>query len=321
MQRRLLLTCALLAFLTTCVPATVTPSPSPTLTSIPPATILPTVLPPEPTTISPTPKIISPTLEMTLTPELPPTLEPTITEALPLIPTLMPPTPVPTSLPQPEVGSGTIQFLSPGPQSKLVSPMILTGYAIPGYGNKGYATLYGEDGQLLVSEILQLNTAYLWAYFYGTMPFEVQAAGELARLSMNTQDEYGRLTAVNSIHLILLSEGISIVNPPGNLKERSIIDQPAAGHRNSGGMLRVAGEMRPYNNLPSVVELITREGKVIASQPVTIIPAPDDSYVPFQVDLPYSVSIGSWALLVVRQPDDRIDGTMYLYSREIFLYP
>jgi hypothetical protein len=173
----------------------------------------------------------------------------------------------------------------------------------------------------LASQLLQLNTAYLWAYFYWTLDFEVQGAGEFARLTMSTQDEYGRLAAVYSVHLILLPEGFSVINPPGDMKERCVVDQPVPGRRIAGGMLAVAGEMRPFNSMPLVVELVTRDGNVIASQPVVIVPAPDDSYVPFQVDLPYSISTGTWALLVVRQPDDRIGGTMYLYSREIYLNP
>jgi hypothetical protein len=316
MQRRFFLTCTLLAVLTACVPVTATPSPLPTLTPVPP-----TALPTEHATSSPTSEIISPTPENPPTPATTPTLEPTVTNTLPPIPTLMPPTQAATSLPQPAVGSGAIQIFSPGPLSKLVSQVIVYGYAIPGYDNKGVVSLYGEDGRLLASAPLQLNTPLTWAYFYWKLPFEIQAAGELARLTMSTQDQYGRLTAVYSLHLILLFEGFSIINPPGDLKERCVIDQPVAGRRITGGVLTVAGEMRPFNNLPLVVELIVRDGNVIASQAVASSPAPDDSYVPFQVDLPYSISTGAWALLVVRQPDDRIGGTMYLYSREIFLSP
>jgi hypothetical protein len=314
MQHRFFLTCTLLAILTACLPATATPSPLPTLTPVPPATIQPTALPTEPATSSPTP-------ENPPTPATTPTLEPTITNTQPPIPTLMPPTQAATSLPQPAVGSGAIQIFSPGPLSKLVSQVIVYGYAIPGYGNKGVVSLFGEDGRLLASALLQLNTSYTWAYFYWKLPFEIQAVGELARLTMSTQDQYGRLTAVYSLHLILLSEGFSIINPPGNMKERCVIDRPVAGRRITGGMLTVTGAMRPFNNLPLVVELIGRDGNIIASQAVASSPAPDDSYVPFQVDLPYSISTGAWSLLVLRQPDDRIGGTMYLYSREIFLSP
>ncbi|MBE3120049.1 MAG: hypothetical protein IMZ50_15005 [Candidatus Atribacteria bacterium] len=322
MQRRIFLTCTLLAFLTACIAATATSSPLPTLTPVWPDKTQPMALLLEAATSSPTPEIVSPTPEKPSTPATTLTPEPTNPSTLPPLPTLnLPPTLAATSIPQPAVGSGAIQFFGPGPLSKLVSPVTVYGYAIPGYGNKGRVSLYGEDGRLLASEVLQLNTAYTWAYFYWTLPFEIQAAGELARLTMSTQDQYGRLTAVYSVHLILLSEGFSIINPPGDLKERCVIEQPAPGRRIAGGILAVAGEMRPFNRLPLVVELVARDGNVIASQLVAISPAPDDSYVPFHVDLSYSISTGDWARLVVRQPDERIGGTMYLYSREVFLNP
>ena len=324
---RFLLTFTLLGFLAACAPATTTSSPSQTLTplpptTVPPATLRPTASLPKTATSSPTTETASPTAEASPTLETTFTLEPTITETILPVTTLsLQPTEVATSIPLPVAGSGAIQFYGPGPLSKLVSPITVYGYAIPGYGANGRVTLYGEDGRLLATKVLQLNTAYTWAYFYGTLTFEVQGAGELGRLTMSTQDAYGRLTAVNSVHLILLPEGYSIVNPPGNLKERCVIDQPATGHRIAGGTLAVVGEMRPYNSLPLVIELVTREGKVIASQQVDVSPAADDSYVPFQVDVPYSISSGTWTLLSISEPDDRISGTMYLYSQEIYLNP
>jgi hypothetical protein len=322
MHRRLFLTCTLLAFLTACVPATATSSPTPTQTMVSPATIQPTALPDESATSFPPSETVSPTQEYTSTPATTPTLEPIITETIPPLPNFeMPPTMASTSIPQPVVGSGVIQFFGPGPQSKLVSPVKVYGYAIPGFNNLGYAKLYGEDGRLLASKVLQLYTAYPWAYFSWTMSFEIQSVGELARLTMSTQDQYGRLTAVYSVHLILLTEGLSIINPPGDLKERCVIDKPVPGRGIAGGELTVAGEIRPFNGLPLVIELISRYNKIIASQLVTTSPAPDDSYVPFQIDLPYSISSGTWALLVVRQPDERIGGTMYLYSLEVYLSP
>ena len=318
MQHRFLLTCTLLAFLNACVPATATPSTIPTFTPTLPATSLPSALPSDAATVRPTIGVVSPTPEETSTPATTPSLESTPAP----LPTLdVPPTLEATSIPQPAAGSAAIQFYGPGPLSKLVSSVAVYGYAIPGYGNKGRVYLYGEDGRVLASEVLQLNTAYTWAYYYWTLHFEIQAAGELARLTMSTQDQYGRLTAVNSVHLILLAEGFSVVNQPGDLRERCVIDLPAPGRRISGGILAVSGEMRPFNILPLVVELIDRDGNVLAVQLVATSPVPDDSYVPFQVDLPYSISSGTWARLVVRQPDELINGTMYLYSREVFLNP
>ena len=230
-------------------------------------------------------------------------------------------TPEATSVPQPSADSGAIQILSPGPLSKIVGPIKAYGYAVPGYKNKGSLDLYGEDGHLLASQLLQLNTPYKWSAFYWELSYDTNSVGELGRLSLSTQDEYGRITAVNSVHLLLLSEGQSIISPPDDLKERCVIEQPAAGQRLSGGVLNVAGKMRPYNNLPLTVELVARDGRVIGTQLVPISPAFDNSYVPFRVAIQYVISQGTWALLVVRQFDNRIGGTMYLYSQEILLNP
>jgi hypothetical protein len=322
MQRRSFLTCTLLVFLTACVPSTATSSPTSTQTMASPATIQPTELPEVSATSFPPSETVSPTQEYTPTPAITPTLEPVITETTRPLPTFdLPPTMAATSIPQPSVGSGVLQIFSPGPQSKLVSPVTVYGYAIPGFNNRGRLSLFGEDGRLLDSKVIYLYTANTWAYFNIPLSYAIQGVGELARLTISTQDQYGRLTAVYSVHLILLSEGSSIINPPGDLKERCVIDKPVLGRRIAGGILTVAGEIRPFNSLPLVIELISRYNKIIASQLVTVSPAPDDSYVPFQSDLPYSISNGTWALLVVRQPDERIGGTMYLYSREVYLSP
>ncbi len=321
MLARFFLFCSLLALLTACAPWTATPNPTGTRTLVPSATVTaspppedtPTVLPPTPT--------VSPTIEPSPTIEIIPTLEPTLAESLTPLPTLYLPTTVATSIPQPDVGSGMIQFYSPGPLSKLVSPVMVYGYAIPGYNHRGYAYLYGEDGRLISSQVLQLYTAFQWALFTWTLTFEIPGAGELARLSLNTVDQYGRINALYSEHLVLLKEGYTILNPPGNLKERAVIDKPVANRRIAGGILPVEGKIRPYNDLPLVIELIDRNGKIVGSALAAVTPAPDDSYVPFQADVPYSVSSGTWALLVVRALDARISGTMYLFSREFYLRP
>ena len=318
MRRYFFPICSLLAILVACVPATVSPLPSPTLT-LPTESATPSATPPfEPVVSSQTPEILSPTP----TEGASPTPEPDFIESPLPLPTLSPPpTLAATDTPQPAIGSGAIQIFNPGPLSKVVSPIQIYGYIVSGYGNNGLVELFGEDGRLLTSQVLQLNTIYKWASFSWDLSFDIKSAAELGRLTFSTQDQYGRVTAVYSIHLLLLQEGNSIINLPGNQKARCILDQPIEGRSLSGGVLTVAGKMRPFNNLPLTVELIARDGSVIGSQLVAISPASDDSHVPFRVDIPYSVSKGTWALLVVRQSDERIRGTMYLYSQEVFFNP
>jgi hypothetical protein len=318
MIRRLFLTGSLLVLMTACVPATSTLLPTRmhiTATANPTASVTPEASVP----ISSVPTA-SPTLAE---PSLPPEPSPTATKTPLPLPTLELPVPQgATDIPQPAANSGAIQILSPGPLSKIVGPIKVQGYAVPGHNNnKGTLELYGEDGHLLASQLLQLNTPYKWAAFYWELSYNINSVGELGRLSLSTEDEYGRVNAVNSVHLLLLSEGQSIINPPDNLKERCVIELPVAGQRLAGGILTVAGKMRPYNNLPLTVELIARDGSVIGTQLVPISPATDDRYVPFRVAIKYGISQGTWALLVVRQFDDRIGGIMYLYSQEILLNP
>jgi hypothetical protein len=221
----------------------------------------------------------------------------------------------------PSADSAAIQFLGPGPLSKIVSPVKVYGYAVPGHDNQASLDLYGEDGHLLASKLLRLYTPYKWASFYFEIPFDIDSIGELGRLTLSTQDDYGRINYVNSVHLLLLAEGTSIINQPGDLRERCAISQPVAGQRISGGNLTVAGKMHPFNNLPLTMELVDRDGNVIGTQLVTVNTTSNNDGVPFRVDMRYNISSSKWALLSVRQNDDRIGGLMYLYSQEIFLNP
>jgi len=244
------------------------------------------------------------------------------TETLLPLPTLnLPPTLAATAIPKPSADSGVIQFLSPGPLSRIVSPFIVYGYAVPGFNNQGSLELYGENGHLLASKLVPLYNPYKWANFYWELSFNISYVGELGRLTLSTQDVYGRVNAVNSIHVLLLNEGTSIINQPGNLKEPCSITLPAVGQRLSGGVLTVAGKMRPFNNLPLTLELVGRDGSVIGTQTVAISTTPNNDVVPFHIDMHYSISKAMWALLSVRQNDDRIGGLMYLYSQEIYLNP
>jgi len=292
----------------TAVPSATLPPPTPTGTTVQPTATV--------ATASPLPQIPTATVDLST-----PTLESTLEASLaPLLPTGVPSQEA-TALPQPIAGSGVLQILTPGPLSKVVSPIQLRSFAIPGYEGKVRIELFGEDGRLLDRTIFILTNLQTWSYFYQEIPFEVHAAGELGRLSLSTLDASGRTTALYSVHLLLLAQGTSEINPPGNLMERVVIDRPAGRDQGSGGLLHVSGSMRPLNGQPVVVELITPDGASLSSRLVSVPPAPDDSYVPFSVDVSYSLAKRTSVLLVVRQPDDRISGGMYLFSQAVTLNP
>ncbi|MEZ0395560.1 MAG: hypothetical protein ABWK53_03895 [Anaerolineales bacterium] len=260
--------------------------------------------------LAPTPDLVSP--EPSSTPTETATATP---------PPFYPPTATATPLPTPAPAEAAIQINIPGPLSKVTSPIYVRGYVIPGYNNRVRVELFGEDGRLLARQVTSVYTSSAWAYLSVDLRFEIGAAGELGRLSISTEDRFGRLQALHSVHVLLLSEGEDQINPPEPPRERCLLSWPLPGGQVSGSILLVEGYFRPLNRQPLVIELVSETGQVIATRLVTVEPAPDDSYVPFAVDVPYLIEAPLWARLVVRQADDRIPGTMYLYSQEIALYP
>ena len=317
--RCLTLMSLLLVVLTGCAPLWGNSLPTPWPTSyLPTAVALTMAAISTPTQPTPTgPSTGTPTIEpsATLTPS--PTLSPT---PFPLPSSFPTETSAPALTPEPS-SSAAIQILTPGPLSKLLSPIKLQGYVIPGYDNLVRIELYGEDGRLLARQLLRLYTSGKWAYLAIDIPFEVQAAAEVARLQISTQDLYGRASALNSVHLLLLSAGFAEINPPGNLDERCMLDTPSPGTRISKGTLTVSGQMRPFNSQPLVIELVTSSGAVVGSNMIAIQPTPDDNYIPYEADISYNITAATWVRLTIRQSDDRIGGTMYLFSREVYLNP
>jgi hypothetical protein len=229
----------------------------------------------------------------------------------------------PTATPQlsPVRASAAIQIQGPGPLSKVLSPIHLHGYIVPGYRNMVRVELYGEDGRLIMRKLAQVYTDYQWAYFSMDISFETHAAAELARLQISTEDKEGRTTALTSVHLLLLPEGYEQINPPGSLDERCVLFVPWTGAQVSGGTVSVGGKMRPFNGGPLIVELVTPEGNVVGMRLVNVTPAADDGTVTFSADVPYTVLAPTPSRLTVRQLDERIPGTIYLYSQEILLNP
>ncbi len=292
--------------------------------TIPPASPEPALVITNTTSETPTPAVDTPT-QIDVTETQTPTASPVFTEiplvTLPSLPTLFQPTMTYTPMPQPEALTGAIQFLRPGPMSQESSPVFFYGYAVPGFRHKGMMELYGEDGSVLASELIQLNTDYHWAFFSWSLEFTPRGAGELGRLSLSTKDEYGRLTAVGSIHLMLLTAGLDIITPADRLGERCTLSVPIPGKYISGGKVLVEGRMQSYNDQPLVLSLTARDGSILGSVVVPVPSGEAGRAFDFEAEIPYSVRVYTPVLLSVEQLDDKIPGILYLYSQELNLNP
>lgn len=238
-----------------------------------------------------------------------------------LTPTLRP-TPTPSPTPTLAILEEAIQILSPGPQSRLVSPLHLNTYFKPGLDGRVQIELVGEDSRLLLRKVYTYNLDVGRIYLTEDFPFEIRQVGETARLQISTFDTFNRLLAFNSVDLVLLSFGENDINPAGNLSERILIAEPASNKLIQGGNLVVSGQARPSSDLPLLVELTTSTGKVVGYRQASVTPSADGSYVPFSVEVPYAVTEPTWVRLSVREDSGgRIGGTIYLTSLEVLLSP
>jgi hypothetical protein len=279
-----------------------------------PAPVQVTESAPEPTTAQSAPPTRTappaPTLTPSPSPSLPP-LDPTFL----VFPSL---TPTPTV----RVIYPLVRLELPGLMSKQVSPMRVRAYIDSAIIGATRIELIGEDGRLLSRKTLRTypNQYSVPTYVSEEIEFEIRAAAELARLQVFTEDARGNILGLSAVHVFLLSVGKTENTPPALETDRVMLLEPRLGQEISADEVRVRGEMNPYNEMPVIVELTTLIGQVLISRVILLDP-PDGKYHPFEISLPYSVREKTPARLIIRQADARIEGLIYLFSRQIELLP
>ena len=302
MKRTLLLIASLLGLLAGCA--------SPASTSIP------TPYPPEylPTVIALTAQSIAESTTATSIASLP-------TEAPTLVPeptlTFTPgPTYTPTSIPGHSMG--VIQFISPGPMSRVVSPISLRINIKVGESEKMQVDLFGEDGRLLSRTVKKVPTSNQGILQSVKIPFEIPATAEVGRITISTLDKEDRIQALNSVRVLLLSSGENEITPVGNPSEPVGMVSPVAEESVSGGVLTVQGDVWPFSLQPVIFELVAPGGKSLGLRILTV-----ETINPqlFDTTIPYKVTEPTSARLIIRQDDDRMQGLYYVYSQLVLLNP
>lgn len=251
---------------------------------------------------------------------------PSATPTETLIPTLTPtptdtPTPVPTDTltPSPSAPVAQIRIQSPGPMSKVTSPLNLRMQVVTGASELVQIDLQGEDGRLLARN---LERAKSWPAGYVVtlkIPFEVRAAAEVGRVTISTKDGEGRLQSLLTMRVLLLSVGSDEITPEGDPAERVVFYSPPVNDAvATAGVVNVEGRFLPFNDQPVILELLDPEGKTVGLRVLDFIGTDVQL---FSTTIPYKVTEPTRARLVLRQDDDRLNGLIYLYSQEILLNP
>jgi len=302
MYRKLFILILLLAFSAACAAPTASPIPTPY-----PPEYLPTVIAQtaEAANIAGTGTAIA--------------LTPTVTKTRTRFPTFTPTTPpTSTATDYPWHKPATIEIQAPGPMSKVISPINLRMNIIAGESEKVQVDLYGEDGRLLSRTLKTVRTSREGVLQNVKIPFEIRATAEIGRITISTKDKAGRLQALNSVHILMLSSGVNEINPAGNPSEPVSVFSPIAQESILGGVVNVKGDLWPFNLQPVILELVGPDGNSMGLRILTV-----DHINPqlFETTIPYKVREPTLARLTIHQDDDRINGLFYAYSQEVLLNP
>jgi hypothetical protein len=180
----------------------------------------------------------------------------------------------------------------------------------------------GEDARLLLRDLQNfISNPTPRMYINQDLEFEIARVSEFGQLRISTYDVFERPVSIASADLILLSIGGNDLNPPGDLSEKIVINEPTANTLIQGGSVIVSGQVRPASDGYLLIELIAPDGAIVGYRQVAVIQPEDGGHVPFAIDVPYSVSDPTWVRLVVKESAGRIPGVTHLSSVEVLLSP
>lgn len=235
--------------------------------------------------------------------------------------TLMPPTLAPSATPTtgPRVPDAAIQMRAPGPMSRIISPLNVQLLAFAGASKRVEIALFGEDGRLLGRALVAVRGSPAGDGIAIKMPFEIRAVGENGYVQVSTKDARGRIQALITVPVLLLSSGESQVNPAGNtVYERVALAGLLPEAEVAGGVLQLVGQVLPSNPNPFIIELISEAGDTLSLRVVNVS---GTDWQPVDTTLPYRVTRTTNARLFIRQAGDLLEDDIYVFSQAVTLNP
>jgi hypothetical protein len=301
----LLLVASLLGLLPACAPAVAASAPTPYPPDYFPTVVVLTGQAAMATNLAGTP---SPVPSETPVPSITPTPTDTLT-----------PAPTDTLTPSPNAPHPQILIETPGPMSKVTSPVSLRMQVVSGGSELVQVDLQGEDGRLLARKLERVPSWPGGYYVSLKLPFEVHAAAEVGRITISTKDSFGRVQSQYAMRVLLLSIGKDEITPEGDSSERAVFYAPPRKDAVAqDGVVNIQGRYLPFNDQPVILELLDQQGRTIGLRLLDFIGTDEQL---FTTTIPYKVAEPTQARLVLHQDDERLEGLVYLYSQEILLNP
>lgn len=229
---------------------------------------------------------------------------------------------IPTHTPAPVIPEARVQIFRHGERSLVTSPIEVYARLTSRTGKTARIELFGEDGRLLARQVKVYNQLpWHVATLLFELKFEIDAAAEAGRLVISVEDIHGRLMDLNSVNLILLSTGVTELNPATALYERIIIDEPVSNSLIQGGTLIVSGLAQTSSDQPLRIALIDEDGHTLGGRLAGVNANIPGGYGQFFAEVPYTVTELTPALLVVYEENESTQEKIYLTSIEVVLSP
>lgn len=245
-----------------------------------------------------------------------------VTPALVLEPPDFVPSPTPTllSLPLP---AEKLQIEAPGPGSQVVSPIHIVGIGGPSYRDQVHLRLIGEDGRV----IAQVRTYLLVpsgraGRFIVDLPFDLATVAEAALIEASVENPLtGRLDHVTTRRVVLLSTGRPLLQPNMTAPEKVTIFSPREDRVISGSSITVRGAAWLDEDLPLLIELLDRQGQVLASAEAPLLaPAPGELGT-FEATLTYTLPYQQYAWVAVTERGSHPPAVLHYTSVRVYLRP
>jgi hypothetical protein len=208
------------------------------------------------------------------------------------------------------------------------SPLLLHVFLTPAQSEKELdleyqVTLYTEDGSILIKqEINQDENNEVSPHQVLEIEFDIPRSAQSTRLEISSRDKFGRLTAITTTDLVLLSRGEEEIKAIQDLYASLLVQQPIPSTLIQGDILVIQGVTRFSADDQLVVELVNRDGGQVGSGTVTISEETlGFGYRSFEGEIPFQVGTTSWIQVQVYARDGNFSGVQYLTSVEVLVSP
>ena len=149
----------------------------------------------------------------------------------------------------------------------------------------------------------------------------MEGVAEAGRLIISVDDEYGRLKALSSADVILISQGLREASFSTDMLERIFILSPQAETVIQSGSFEISGVARPQSERPLNVQIIAGDGRVLGFGQVYPLRPDGYDYSIFSIQIEAEVSVRQWVQIAVGETSLRVPGDVHYSSFEVVLAP